>query len=137
MRSFLKLFGALLVGMIFVPTALADNPLQVPADNRLQVPSESFGLPKLTNPSAGMLDVIGRLITFMAGLIGTVAVLSLLYAAYIYVIAGGSNTVETRSGDVEKAKKIVNWVIIGLVVAALSWSIVNILLNLAPLKTGA
>jgi hypothetical protein len=119
----------------FLPQALAAAP-GANTDPKIKLPTtEDFGLPTIVNPQTGLLELVGRLITFLAGTIATVSVLSLIYAGYIYAISGGTNTVETRSGDIQKAKKILNWVIIGLVVAALSWSIVNILLNLAPLST--
>ena len=77
----------------------------------------------ITNPLQGINsipDVIDRIINFLAVLAAPIAVLMLVYAAYLFVLAG------TSPDNVKKAKSIILYVVVGLVVLGLSKAIVYV-----------
>ncbi len=80
-------------------------------------------LPTITARS-GSLDqgavtsILGKVATFALGIIGGVAVIMILYAAFLFVTSqGGESTT--------KARKTLTWGIIGVVVAILSYALIN------------
>lgn len=79
----------------------------------------------ITNPLpyASIPAVIDRIIEFLALLAAPIAVLMLVYAAYLFVLGG------TSENNVKKAKSIILWVVVGLVVLGLSKAIVYVTLS--------
>ena len=65
-------------------------------------------------------EVLNRIIDFLALLAAPIAVLMLVYAAYLFVLAG------TSPDNVKKAKSIILYVVVGLVVLGLSKAIVYV-----------
>jgi hypothetical protein len=91
------LFGAVLV--VFIEPALAakfENPL---------------GSVKTPN------DIIERVAMFMVGLVGVLALLSLVWGGVLYVISFGNDEY------IKQAKKIIFWAIVGLSVVILAYVI--------------
>ncbi|MDD4351446.1 MAG: hypothetical protein PHU71_00485 [Candidatus Gracilibacteria bacterium] len=88
---------------------------------------EDFGLP--TTGGQGLPFLIGKVITYAANIIATVAVVALVYAAFSYMMAGGDEE------KAKKAKMMIVWTLVGLLIAIFSWSFVNIFLGLEPFKT--
>ena len=77
----------------------------------------------LTNPLQGINsipEVLNRIIDFLALLAAPIAVLMLVWAAYLFVLAG------TSPDNVKKAKSIILYVVIGIVVLVMSKAIVNV-----------
>jgi hypothetical protein len=64
-------------------------------------------------------ELIGGIITYLMGLVGILAVAALVWGGIMYMTSAGS---EER---VKQAKNIITYAIIGLVVAVLSYIIVN------------
>lgn len=73
------------------------------------------GLPDFASPS----DVLQRVINFLLGLVGLLAVLALIYGGTRLVIGFGNE--EQAAG----AKKIILWSVTGLVVTILAWVIIT------------
>lgn len=69
-------------------------------------------------------QLLANFTNFMAGTMGTVAFASLLYAGYLYV-TGAQN-----EDNVAKAKKIITWSLIGIVIALAAFAITNTLVTL-------
>lgn len=63
------------------------------------------------------------IINFFLGFLGLIAVIMIIYAGVLYVTAAGA---EDQTG---KAKKIIMYAIIGLLIVLLSWAIVNTILG--------
>ena len=76
----------------------------------------------ITNPLPydNIPAVLDRIIDFLAILAAPIAVLMLVYAAYLFVLAG------TSPDNVKKAKSIILYVVVGLVVLGLSKAIVYV-----------
>lgn len=64
--------------------------------------------------------VLDRIIDFLALLAAPIAVLMLVWAAYLFVLAG------TNPDNVKKAKSIILYVVVGIVVLVMSKAIVNV-----------
>ena len=80
----------------------------------------------ITNPisSDTILDLIARVMGYAIGLIGVVAVASFMYGGILYLLSGGS---EEQSG---KAKKVLGYSVLGLIVSILSYVIVSTIINI-------
>lgn len=66
-----------------------------------------------------LLTIVGYFMTFL----GLLAVLMIIYAGVLYVTAAG------KDDQVDKAKKIILYSIVGLLVIMLSWALVNTVLG--------
>jgi len=69
-------------------------------------------------------DNITLIINYFLGLLGLIAVAFLIYAGILMVTAGG------EEGNVEKAKKIITFAVIGIVIIVLSYTIVGFIANI-------
>lgn len=95
--------------------------------SRIDLPPENYGLP--TTEGKGLPAIISNAIGYTAGLAATVAVVAFIVGAIMYAVAGGEDE------KVGKAKKVMIWTVVGLLIAIFSWSIVNILLTGTPIST--
>ena len=87
-----------------------------------QTSFEQFGeASRLTDES--IIVIIARIIRFFLGLLGIVVVILFLYAGYLYMTARG------EPGPIEKAKKIFQQTIIGMIIIFSSFSIVSFILG--------
>jgi cytochrome bd-type quinol oxidase subunit 2 len=94
---------------------------------KIDLPSEDYGLP--TTEGRGVAGILAKLIATAANIVATASVVALILAAFLYMTARGEEE------KVTKAKKMIGWVIGGLLIAIFSWSILNIFFNLEPFKT--
>lgn len=109
--SVITLFSMFFAALVYQPT-YAD----VCSTNALESVKESAGCYGNTNALPNIIVNIIRAVILISGLI-----------AVIFVIIGGVNYM-TSSGDsskLEKAKKTILYALIGLIIAALSFAIVN------------
>jgi lysylphosphatidylglycerol synthetase-like protein (DUF2156 family) len=72
--------------------------------------------PATTNVS----EIIGKVITWVLGLVGGIAVLFIVYAGILYVTSGGNKE------RIEKAKQTLTYAVIGLIVIVLAGVIVKL-----------
>lgn len=74
-------------------------------------------------PNAAAQGTLGQnvttLINYILGILGLVAVAFLIYAGVLMVTAGGNDE------QVGKARKIITYAVIGIVIILLSWTIVT------------
>lgn len=73
--------------------------------------------------STDLMTIIGRIINVALGFVGIVLLGALLYAGYLWMTAGGD------SKQVDKAKSMIRNAIIGLIIIASSFAIVNFILS--------
>lgn len=76
-------------------------------------------------------DVIKGMVNYFIGFLGFIAVLTFVYAGVLWVVSGGEDAMIT------KAKKIMTYSALGLVVVILSFSIVRFITSSAGGGTGA
>ncbi len=85
--------------------------------------SAAQSLPTITARSgdldqSAVTSILEKVATFALGIIGGVAVIMILYAAFLFVTSqGGESTT--------KARQTLTWGIIGVIVAILSYALIN------------
>lgn len=82
-----------------------------------------------TNPNTGAAPAVAAqgtlgqnvttIINYFLGILGLIAVAFLIYSGVLMVTAGGDE------GQIEKARKIITYAVIGIVIILLSWTIVT------------
>ena len=76
-----------------------------------------------TAPSATAQGTLGQnvtlIINYLLGILGLVAVAFLIYAGVLMVTAGGNDD------QIGKARKIITYAVVGIVIILLSWTIVT------------
>ena len=72
--------------------------------------------PIITSPTQ-VAVLIGKVLNFIAAIVLTIVLIMLLYAAILYLTAGASETI------LAKAKSVLLYAIIGIVVAVLAYSV--------------
>lgn len=92
---------------------------------------------ELSLPDAKQFGTIGentsfrlylqKVVNFVLSFLGLIAVIFIIYAGYLYVIDGGGD------GQKDKAKKIIIYVSIGIIVILASYALVNTLIQEAPI----
>lgn len=71
----------------------------------------------------GIFDLLTRVFGFFFGIVVALSSIFLLYAAFQYVIARGDE------GKIEKAKNIIIYAVVALVVAAIAYAVPTIVAN--------
>ncbi len=96
------------VGIIILVSAKPMLQTILDSDGHLQIPSISLGI-----------SLVAKWINFVLGLIGTFAVISLIYAGVRLIMHFGDEEATTQ------AKKIITAALIGIVITFSAWTIVN------------
>ncbi|MDO8565884.1 MAG: pilin [Candidatus Moranbacteria bacterium] len=97
----------------------------IPAAGTIATPdSTGFNVSKATTSTTGLANksvysIIGTFMNWLLGLVGVLAVIAFVISGILYLTAAGNEE------QVEKAKGIMTYAIIGLVVALLGLVIVN------------
>ncbi len=68
-------------------------------------------------------DVLDRMIDIIWGIVGLIAVIYLIYGGFLYMTSGGSEE------QVGKAKNVMMYAFIGIIIIALSYAIVNFVMG--------
>lgn len=69
-------------------------------------------------------EILQSIVKWLLSLVGTIAVISLLYGGFLYITSQGEDN------KVEQAKHIILYSIIGLIIIGLSAIIVNVVISL-------
>jgi hypothetical protein len=80
---------------------------------------------KLATNKTSTKEILQTGVKWLLSLVGTIAVISLLYGGYLYISSQGDE------GNVEKAKSILLYSVIGILLIGLSAIIVNVVINVA------
>jgi len=85
------------------------------------LPTLSVHAATLTNPlgTTNIRTVIGRLITALLGVTGSIALLMFVYGGFLWLISAGSPE------KVKKGKEVMKWSVLGLVVIVGAYTIVR------------
>lgn len=113
-KFFAYCLGLSLCVMLAAPTVFAG--LSIPQE---VAGGKSGGLP--TNIS--LLEMIGRIINILLGLLGLVLFIYILYGGYLYMTSGGE---EKKTGE---AKKKMMYAIIGIIIILASYAIANFVIG--------
>ena len=102
--------GVGIAGLALFPLlALAQGP---------QVPG-----PLITSPG-GIVTLLSKVLNFISAVVMIIALIMLLYAAVLYLTAGASETTHA------KAKSVLIYAIVGIVVALLAYSVMPFIQNI-------
>ncbi len=80
--------------------------------------TSTLPLPENLPAQTNFVDLLSFIINFFLGLVGTIAILMLIYGGFLYLTSGGGE-------NTKKAKNTIMYAIIGIVVILLSYAIVN------------
>jgi len=114
----ISIFVITAITFFISPTALA----QVTIKSGL---GATFGL-----GTADLETTIIRVVQWVLGFLGLVAVIFIIYGGVVWMTAGGN------ADKVTKAKKIITRAVIGLIIVLLSWAIVTYIINRMSQFTG-
>lgn len=70
-----------------------------------------------------LINDTNKIINVVIGVLGVVAVAVVIYGGFLFLTAQGD------PGKIKKGKDSITWGIIGLIIALLSWSIINFVLS--------
>ncbi|MFA6521009.1 MAG: hypothetical protein WCT53_01325 [Candidatus Gracilibacteria bacterium] len=115
----LTVMGLLLVNAFGADLALAQSSVLDPSTDQ-----PSF-IARLTGGQTGLRGLILVLLDFALGFLGLLTVVMVIYGGFLYVSSAGNEE------NVGKAKKILLYAAIGIVVIIASFAIVNTLLGAA------
>ncbi len=80
---------------------------------------------KLNTTQTSTKGILQTITQWLLSLVGTIAVISLLYGGFLYITSQG------EEGPVEKAKHIILYSVIGIIIIGVSAIIVNVAINVA------
>ena len=103
-----KLTASLGVALFFANNALAAGGALIKENAKLDA-----------NADGTLGQNITGIINYFLGLLGLIAVVFLIYAGVLMVTAGGNDE------QVGKAKKIITYAVIGIIIILLSWTIIS------------
>lgn len=75
------------------------------------------------NTTTSLIDVIVGWTNFALGFVGIIAITALIYAGFLYLTGG------LDDGNIDKAKKIITYVVIGIIFIFMAYAIVNTFLS--------
>jgi hypothetical protein len=98
-------------------------PLVVLAGTSANGFTDPLHLPVNADPKVAVAAMLNRIITFLLGLVGGLAMIAIIWGGIMYVISLGD---ESRT---KKAKTIITMAVVGLVVVILAMTIINTVAN--------
>lgn len=125
--ALLALAGIASLSLLFAP--VASTLAQAPAGSMTN-PSPSGDQVTIDNPAfqplgeTNVQGIIGRIIKFILGLTGVIALVMFIYGGFLWMTAAGS------SDGIEKAKGILLWSTIGIIIIFSAYAIVDFVINL-------
>lgn len=84
------------------------------------IPGATFGL-----GTADLQSTVVKIIQWVLGFLGLIAVIMILYGGFIWMTAGGNED------KVATAKKIISAAVVGLIVVLVAWAIVTFVVSQA------
>lgn len=76
-------------------------------------------------PGSSTKEILQTITKWLLSLIGTIAVISLLYGGYLYITSQG------EEDKAEQAKTIILYSVIGIIIIGISAIVVNVVINVA------
>jgi len=116
------IFAGLLTGVLLVSTALAEPSFATPL---LQSSDQIGAVKSLTGGEGDLRTLVSTILNYFLTFLGFVLVVMIIYAGVLYVTSAGSEE------NVGKAKKILLYCAIGVILIAISYAVVGTLLGAA------
>jgi type IV secretory pathway VirB2 component (pilin) len=89
-------------------------------------PSDSpEAVQQATGGEGSFRDLARRIVDYILGFLGFVAVVMVIYGGFLYVTAAGENE------KIEKGKKIILYAVVGIIIILLSYAIISTVLGAA------
>jgi hypothetical protein len=107
----------LIVGAITVMT-LAMPVIALAQVNINTIPGATFGL-----GTADLQSTVVKIIQWVLGFLGLIAVIMILYGGFVWMTAGGNED------KVATAKKVISAAVVGLIVVLIAWAIVTFVVS--------
>lgn len=122
--SLIILAAFIFCGTLVSPVLAVEDPTSFDAGIRsVETISDTGGLAKKTSTK----EIMQSIVKWLLSLIGTIAVISLLYGGFLYITSQG------EENKAEKAKNIILYSVIGIIIIGLSAIIVNVVISLTQL----
>lgn len=118
------IFSLLLINGIGLNVALAQGAIEVDTD----CPAV---LRALNGCQGGLRGIVLSIVNFFLGFLGLLAVIMVIYGGFLYVSSAGNEE------NVNKAKKILLYAVLGIVVIIVSFALINTILGAAAGERGA
>lgn len=122
LRQFFWVSGLMTLGLILVNSLGADIALAQVIDPETDQPAI---IKLLSGGQTGLRGIVLTIINFFLTFLGLLAVIMVIYGGFLYVSSAGNEE------NVNKAKKILLYAVIGIVVIIVSFALVNTLLGAA------
>lgn len=115
----MKKFMAPLLGLVLATVLFID-----PAFAQLIDPSDSpSNIQGATGSEGSFRSILRTIINFVLYFLGLIATIMVIYGGFLYITSQGEDT--------EKAKKVLMYAVIGIVIILISFALVNTLLTAA------
>lgn len=124
-----------LISMAFTALALTLLNLGanlVMAQGAIDITTDQPGIiAQLSGGQTGLRGIVLTIINFFLGFLGLLAVIMVIYGGFLYVSSAGNEE------NVNKAKKILLYAVMGVVIIIVSFALVNTLLGAATTERAA
>ena len=109
------IFFALTLGLAFCVFAASPG---------LMLAAEGTSLPNFLGKGATFPTLLERIVDFLLTLAGPLAVIMILWAAFLYITSSGN------TGRIEQAHKVILWTVVGVGVLILSKGLISLIVNI-------
>lgn len=122
LRQMFIISGLMILGLLLVNSFGVDIALAQAIDQEADQPAI---IRALSGGQTGLRGIVLTIINFFLTFLGLLAVIMVIYGGFLYVSSAGNEE------NVNKAKKILLYAVIGIVVIIVSFALVNTLLGAA------
>ena len=121
-KSFKKFLAVFMLAGLFAGGALSGSVFAKPPKSAAGN-SSAGATNDPAHKSDDLISDTNKIINVVLGVLGVVAVAVVIYGGFLFLTAQGD------PGKIKKGKDSITWGIIGLIIALLSWSIINFVLS--------
>ncbi|QQS59005.1 PKD domain-containing protein [Candidatus Peregrinibacteria bacterium] len=120
---FFGIFFTLLFGAIILPDTTGAVPSgKLPGENNTFAPPNQEDVPVELNNNDFRAQVL-KITNYFLGFVGLIAVVALVFFGFLWITAGGNDD------QIDRGKKGIIWVALGIILILLSWAIVSFLVG--------
>ena len=128
LKHFLMVTGLMTLALLLVNSIGVDIVMAQAIDPEADQPAI---IRALSGGQTGLRGIVLTIINFFLGFLGLLAVVMVIYGGFLYVSSAGNEE------NVNKAKKILLYAVVGIVVIIVSFALVNTLLGAGGQERGA
>lgn len=116
--SFLGLMGVALIAALLIGDIASAGSLINPGDNPELISGATGG-------TGDLRGIVKTILNFFLGFLGFVATIMVIYGGVLYVTSAGNDE------NVAKAKKILMYAVVGIIIILISFALINTILGAA------